>query len=830
MPSLSVLIDVSNHKTFQKPFTVQIVKTMNNQDINYEISEQNENFDIKKILFLLLKQWHWLSLFGALGLMAAFVYTKFTRPAYSVSNSILIPEKSNEMDLKDLFDGVLQGQKNTKINNQIEIIKSSFTISQTLLNLGWRTSWYKKELFMWHGIYKQEPFEVLESQTFINPAGVKIYVTPVDHDFYLVSVNGEINEQGTIREINFESKGEFGTPFQNEHFNFTILKKTGHVNDTEGEYYFVFNDRRQTTLAYQNRLEASLKDEKSDIVLLSIKGEEPGKESDFLNELVNVYIGLKMETQNEAQRRSLDFINAQLAGISDSLERAGTTFTEFRSKNDIIDLGAEGTLVMNSLKEIESERARSQMQLDYFRNVLSYLETNGDLTKLVSPSVVGIEDASLNALVVKLGELFSRRQVLAFTARPNNPTLILLDKELEQARGQLNENLRNLIDNSTRSINSLKSRQDNISLQLNKLPQKEQQMINIQRQFTLTDEIYTFLLQKRAETNITLASSISDVQIIEKASADTAVPIGLSRKVILPVGFILGLAFPIGLILLLNFFDNRIRTQEDIENKTQLPIVGNIIHNSDEQEMTVFLNPKSIIAESFRDLRTNLEFMLSVRQSNVISIHSVNPSEGKTFTSVNLATILAMNDKKVLVIGADMRKPKLHKIFNISNEHGLSTFLIEADIFDQVIFSSNIENLYIIPSGPIPPNPAEILSKPTMKHLIELARKQFDYILIDNAPVALVTDGFIASRMSDLNIFVLRHGVSYKHQIEMINQYAETKKVNNISIIVNDIKANSFGSTYYKYYQYEAYKKDYYRYDEQDGKKHRKKKSSLKTT
>lgn len=360
---------------------------------------------------------------------------------------------------------------------------------------------------------------------------------------------------------------------------------------------------------------------------------------------------------------------------------------------------------------------------------------------------------------------------------------------------------------------------------MNKLPKKEQQMINIQRKFTLTNEIYTFLLQKRAETNITLASSISDVQIIESASADTAVSIGLTRKAILPIGFILGLSLPIGFILFANFFDDRIRTQEDIEKNTQLPIVGNIMHDCDTSNLTVFLNPKSNIAESFRDLRTNLEFMLSDSQSKVISIHSTNPGEGKTFNSVNLATILAMNDNKVLLIGADMRKPQLHKIFKVNNEHGLSTCLIGVDSFEQVVFPTQVENLYLLPSGPIPPNPAEILSKPSMKNLIEMARRQFDYILIDNAPVALVTDGIIASRMSDINIFILRYGVSHKHQIEMINQYADTKKVTDIGIIVNDIKVNSFGYTYYKYYQYEAYKKDYYSDDESGEKKPRKKKT-----
>lgn len=791
---------------------------------NKDVIQQEEEINLQKIIYQFLGHWQWFLLFGALGLGGAYAYTRLTKPTYSVTSSILIPEESTGFDMKQLFNVDLD-QNYTKINNQIEILRSTFTIKSTLQTLNWRTNWYKRKMFLWNGIYKAEPFEVQEPAGFTNPAGLKVYITPSSDQTYTVYCKGSITKKGIQVPINFEDKGEFGQPFQNTFFNFTLLRKDNSPDMEEDAYYFVFNDLKQNTMAYQQRLNATLKDKFTDIIVCTIAGEQPEKESDFLNRLVEVYIRQKLDLKNEAQRRSLDFINKQLSGISDSLNLSGNKFTAFRSKNDIIDLGTEGTLVMNNLKDIETEKAKSQVQLDYFRDVLSYLEKSGDLTKLVSPSVVGIEDASLNLLVVKLGDLYNRRQVLSFTAKDNNPTLLLLDKELAQTRTRLNENLRNLIENATRSINSLKERQANISARLNKLPAKEQQMINIQRQYNLTNEIYTFLLQKRAETNIALASSVSDVQIIETACPETTLPIGLSHKMILCIGLIFGLALPAIFILLVNTFDNRILTQEDIEEHTLLPIVGNIMHSPDASELTVFENPKSNIAESFRDLRTNLEFMLSGSQAKVISIHSTNPGEGKSYNTVNLGTILAMNDNRVLLIGGDMRKPKLHKLFDTPNKQGLSTYLIGNNRLDEVIFPTFIENLFLLPSGPVPPNPSEILSKPSMKQLIDQARNQFDYIIIDNAPVAMVTDGMIVGRLSDLNIFILRFGVSHKHQLEMINQYAASKKVADIGIVVNDIKANSFGNGYYKYYQYEAYKKTYQTYEEEEEKKKNHKKA-----
>lgn len=796
-----------------------------NEKYSY-INKEEEKFNFKKVIFLVRRQWKWVLLFGTLGIMGAYGYTKFTKPSYEVNTTVLIPEKTNGLNVEELFNGAIESPRNN-IYNQIEIIRSYYTVSKTLLNLNWRTSWYAKDLFIWKGIYKKEPFDVQEPQNYLNPRGIPIYITPISENKYTVSIKGLSTYNNEAVEIELEEEGQYGRPFVSKHFNFTLLKKINDHTTIKGKYYFVFNDLNNMTIAYQNRLRAYLKDKKSDIIVCSITGEQPDMECEFLNELTKVYTEGKMDFQNESQRRSLDFINAQLAGIADSLNTAGTKFSEFRSRNSIIDLGAEGTLVMNNLKELEAEEARSQMQLDYFQNLLDYLNSSSDLKQLVSPSVVGIEDASLNALVLKLGELYNRRQVISFSANDNNPTLVMIDREVNQIRHQLNENLQNLIDNARKNIQSQRERKNKIAGQMSSLPQKEQQMVNIQRQFNLTNEIYTFLLQKRAETNIALASSIPDVQVVEVARPQMATPIGLGRLKIMLIGLILGIGLPMAYVLLLHYFDDRIYTQSDLENNTDIPILGNIMHSVLNSETAVFDYPKSNIAESFRVVRTNLQFMISGSKGKVISIHSTNPGEGKSYTSTNLACILAMNNKKVLLIGADMRKPKLHKTFKVANDKGLSTYLIDLHTFDQIVLPTNVGNLYLIPSGPIPPNPAEILGKTEMKTLLDTARTQFDYIIIDNAPTALVTDGQIVSHLSDLNVFILRYGVSHLNEIEMFNQFVEENTIPNMAIIVNDIKINSFGRTYYKYYQYETYQNKYYA-EEDESKKHRHKNKESK--
>ena len=788
-----------------------------------EEKEQEEGINIKKICYLLIKHWHLFLLFSILGVGCAYIYTKISKPKYQVSASILVTEKTTEIDIKNLFNAS-QNKSDNNIYNQIEIINSFYPINKALSNLNWRTSWYKREMLIWKSIYKAEPFDVQEAQNFINPKGIVVFIKPVSNELYTVSVNGEISHNNIISKIKFESTGTFGRPFINNQFNFTLNKKADNFEVFDGQYKFIFNDLNDETVAYQKELKVSLKAKKGDIIQCTIEGDEPIKYGEFLNELIKVYADDKMDLQNEAHKRSLEFINYQLEGISDSMNLAGTKFTDFRSKNEIIDLGTETSIVMNNLKEIQSERARSQVQLDYFQNLHNYLSKAGDLKQLVAPSVVGIQDASLNAMVLKLGELYNRRQYMSFSVSDNNPTIINIDKELAQARTLINENLRNLIDNATKSIISLKSREAIISSQMNKLPRKEQQMIKLQRHFDMTSEIYTFLLQKRAELNIALASSMPDVQIVDRARPETATPLGLPKRMILVAGFILGILFPLGVILLINFLDVRIRTQEDVEDNTAIPILGSIINDQSNSIITVHQNPKSIIAEAFRAFRTNLQFMLSEPNGKIISVQSTNPNEGKTFIAVNLATILAMNNKKVLIIGTDMRKPKLHKVFELNNDHGLSTCLIGHDTIDEVIFSTPVVNLFLLPSGPVPPNPSEMLGRPEMRKLIEKVRVAFDYVILDNAPTGLVTDGVIVSQLSDLNIFVLRYGISRKQQLGLINHYAVKNMISHMAIVVNGIKSNAFGFAYSRYSEYESYHKNYYAAeDEQPTKKRRKK-------
>jgi capsular exopolysaccharide synthesis family protein len=821
----------------------------NNMD-SVNIIAREEGLNFRKILILAQKYWYWFLIFGIMGTLTGYLVSRYSQPDYQVYATINIPQKTSSLadGFGDLSGGQLWGSS-SEINTQLEFLKSFSINKQVAQNLDWRTSWYKKDklnlnnlldakdVFNWRAYYKDAPFKIQETEGKMNISGIRIFIDPISDKEYMLSIDESEIKGGSLGGNNFKTIMKFGKLFENDFFHFTVtptVKPEEFLNKT---YYFAFNKSTEIAKVYLDRVKGQINDvnSESNVIRLQIQGKQPQREIDYLNELISVYIQNKMNYQTETQKKSLQFIDQQLNGITDSLNIASSNFSQFKSRNQIINISEQGTQVMQTLKEIESEKNKNQMQIDYFRNLLSYLKKSDDMQQLIAPSVVGIGDNALNSMVIKMAELYSRRQLMSLSARENTPTILMIDKEIAQINSRLLENVTNLISNAETVNNSLEAQRNRIRGQLNQLPEKEQDMINFQRRYELTNEVYTFLLQKRAEINISLAGTTPDVQIIDEACMETTSLVGTAPRIKVAMGFILGIGLPAIFLLIVNFFSNSIESQEDIEQNTKLPVLGNVIHSHSNSDTPVNDNSRSGIAESYRGIRTNLQFMLNDKQKRIVAIHSTNPGEGKSFTSSNLATILAMNDKKVVLIGADMRKGRIHKIFKVENEHGLSTYLSEQDSIDGVIFDTFIDNLKVIPAGPIPPNPSELIDKPIMLSLLEELSTRFDYVIIDNAPTSIVTDGFLIGRHASLNIFILRYGISKIEQLKYINQIAKDNILNNLTLIINDITGPGFGygQNYYYNYKYANYADGYYHEDQKNGamnklfgKKNKKKKVS----
>jgi len=764
----------------------------------------------KRIASSLIAKWYWFIIGAGIAIACTFIYFNFyyqdtfSVQATLVLNSTPIEISNNRKSQDNIFtqSTVKNFSTSNTVNNEIELLKSYNLSRKVFGKLGWRTFWYRKNFLKWESLFTKEPFILNEDKDQNNTEELMLNITSIKNGNFKISADGTVNRPDGIKHISFTDKGKFGKPFKNKYFHFTLKQKYPKQGEGE-EYSFMF--RNQTNLAkkFQTNEIIVPAGKESDIINLIFKGKEPLRGIIYLNELIEEYKNQRLNIRTEAIRRSLNFINQEITGIAGSLKTESDHVTKFRTDNQVVDLSAQGTQIMNQLSEIEKEWSDKHIQLDYFQNLLTHINNTDSIKKMAMPSVVGIEDKSLEDLVLKLTDLYNQKEELTFSTHDNNPTVILINNKIRQVSTQLNGNVINLIKDTRLNLKNLSMRKDTINQSLTNLPLKEQELIRISRKYEITNDLYTFILQKKMETEIELSSMVSDVQIINPAN-DEQISLcdlsGLPKYLFYLISLILGLIIPGIIIWFLDYLNETIRYQTETEKITSLTIAGNIPHSAEKSYLSVHKNPKSSVAESFRGLRTNLQELLEKQEQKVIGIHSLRSGEGKTFSSVNLSCILAMNGKNVLLIEANMREPRLSSIFNEKNEQGLSSYLIGLTSYEKIILKTKIPNLSFIPAGPIPPNPAELLDRDQYKKLIAMARKDFDYVILCNAPVPLITDGIITGKQTDLNIFVLRYKFSKNNELKFIKDLVCQRKISNVALLINDVKKEYYDYDYSLYH------------------------------
>lgn len=767
-------------------------------DVYNQVEDQGQILNFKEFLYRILNYWYWFVFCGILGLIFTLLYNRNIVPIWQVDATIIVNEGSKITGLNNLFSSLDLGAS-ANMQNHIELLKSYSLNRQTIENLNWRTSWFEKGQFIDNEFYKNEPYIVREPDGWVNPTDIPILVKVLSDDQFQISCIFDEKINGEIIKIDFTQNGKLDVPIVTPYFCFTLTKGPGYVKSGT-ICIFKFNDTNKMTLSYcgkSKKMTVGLTEKTAEILKISVNGSQPAREVDYINELLGVFILYGLNEKNRTADNTVGFIETQLVGIADSLRDAGQSFTSFRTNNQILDLSKEGAIILSKLNDLESQKANADMKLIYFGNLKNYISSAATMKQAISPSVIGIDDDALGSMIMKLASLYSRRETLAFSVQNENPAVILLDREIQSTREILKVNLTNLEQNTQTSLDNIKSRIIEVFTLLEKLPKTEQEFINYKRRYDINNQLYTLLLTKRAEAAIIKASNVADSRVIDKARLETALIIGPNKVRNLLIGLLLGLFTPLLIIIIGDYFNDTIKDKEQIKRATSIPIIGEIGFNQYEDEFVTIGHPRSEIAESFRGLRTNLQFILNDNIHNVVGIHSTIPGEGKSFTSLNLATIIAMNDKKVLLVATDMRKPRLNLIFH--DEHassGLSTYLIERDSFQDIICSTKIQNLSFVASGPIPPNPSELLENKRFKEFIDKAKSIFDYVIIDNAPVPVVTDGFITSQLCDANLFIVRQGYSHYKQLKYINDLSINQTMPQINLILNGITNNGHN---YKY-------------------------------
>lgn len=748
----------------------------------FQTQEESE-FNLKEVFYKYLYYWKWFLISIVLSMAVAFFYLRTKTPLYNIHSSILIKD-DKKVDQGDMLKqlNIFSGTK--VVDNEMEILKSNTLMENVIRNLNLNISYYSEERFESKELYRDNcPLELRL---------VKENAATYSEPFTIELLGGNKVEIGG-REylVNKNITTPFGT------FYLRITGKNTNISHVKVSLVEVSNLAAQ----YIESLKIEPSSKMSSVLLLNIENSIPQRGKDILNSLIEEYNKSGLEDKNKSAYNTLAFIEKRLELVSADLLNIEKQVQDFKTSEGITDIGAESKLFLESVKENDAQINQVQIQETVLQNIYQYISEskNGGTV----PATFGISDPVLVSLVAQLSELELKKEQTIKLVKEDNPIVISLNNQIRNTKGNIKENV--LVFQKNLSLTKEKLRKQNATLEgfIRSVPNKERKLLDISRQQAIKNDLYVFLLQKREETSLSYASAVSDSRVIDNARS-SGVPIKPVKRNVYLVFGILGIFIPIGILYIKDLLNNKIKRRVDIEKNTSLPILAEVSFIEHNEPIVIGEQSKSIIAEQIRSLRTNISFLSVGKKIKTILFTSSLSGEGKSFISLNLGVSLAMIGKKTVVLEFDMRKPKLHKELGISNEKGLSDYLIgSVELKDILHPVKQHEGYFIITCGKIPPNPVELLVNGRLAQLFDELAERFDQIIVDAPPVAIVTDAQILGQYADVTMYLLRYDYTPKEYLKYVNSLSKDKKLQNINLIFNGITQDSgYGYGYgYGYYQ-----------------------------
>jgi len=755
----------------------------------------SDDIDLMRYVSLFISNWIWIVIALFLALSVAYLFNKYSQRVYNVKSTLLVKEDQGSgtvANMDQIFAGSLYNPY-PNLDDEVAILQSftlNYRVIEEIPELHIAYVPVSRHGINWQRTYKTSPF-VVKKLTESQPIGRTLTFKFNGADSYTVEVEEDDETKG---KNNPEYEIKLGEIFNHNGFNFIVEMRdsTQSFHSGNSRWLVWFESPATLTNSYRSNLKVEPVEDYSSVFSLSFNGYSQQQGVDYLNTLMNLYIFQGMDWKRRAADNTITFIEAQLGLISDSLKLAENSMENFRLNNRFVDLTLEGTLVLQRLEKFEGEKNMLALQMQYYEYLRDYLVSRNAVESIISPSIMGVTDPVLVKLVTEFASLQQKRKQIAFSVNENLAQMEMQDKELEDARAALRENVSSAISQLQLSLNNVNSNIANVEKELGRLPGTERSLIGIQRKFDLNNSVYTYLLERRAEAGIAKASQITDNRIIDDAMVQNSLRVKPQTMKNYLVAMLLGLLVPMVLIVIFDLLNNRIIGRHDIERLTKAPIIGFISHSEYHIEDPVAQKPGSTLAESFRAVRTSLAFYTGQTKCPVVLISSPVSGEGKTFVSVNLATIISMMNKKVLIVGLDLRKPRVHAILKAGNGHGMSQYLSNTATFEEVIVPTDIINLWFAPSGPVPPNPAELIGSPKMAEFIARARNEFDAVIIDTPPVGIVTDALLLSQLANVTLFVVRQRYTTRGSVALLDEIYRKGEMSNIAMVVNDISASGY--------------------------------------
>ena len=754
----------------------------------------------------ILRKYKWsISLFTILAGLLSYAYLYFTPSMYN-SYAIIKVKPNIKTQSGELINNAVSKTKSKEVTEEISLLQTYKINNQALSEINLNVQYFVDEDYKTVEIYKDLPIDITNI-TVLNPEvmGKKLTLTPDTNGYslsYHPSYKDKIKESlfgNKLFTLEKSGKLTYGEEINNKYLQLTVNK----VNDIKQPIHFIINGKKRQVFEniIKDRLKVTQLQKDTSLIKINYEDTIADRAQLYVDALARSFVEYSIDSKNKQLNRTSDFILEELNNIKKELKESEEQLEQYQVTKSFVQPSAEAELYIRQLSDIEIQQSENKLKKKLISNLISFVQNNSNLDA-IAPSLSKLNDQSTLGLIAKLQENQLIEEELAIEYTSEYPKLKSIRRQIDSTRTKIAYNLENLNKNIDYENTSLSQRKLNYERKMNVLPSKERQLINIKRNYEVKSRMYEYLLKKKAESNIIQLATFSDYQIIDHAY-NSYVPINKKRSIIFLLSLLLG-AILGSIIALIRSQKNRtIESKEDVEKLTSLPIYGSIPFSKQKSyQLEVRDQGKSPFAESFRTLRTNLQFSKKEDSATTILITSTIAGEGKTTTVANLVTMLDMARYKTIVINLDLRKPTLHKFFSVDNSIGVSSYINGKHNLKEIIRATEFANLDIITSGPITENPAELILSKKLPELIESLKEIYDYIIIDSAPIGIVTDTKTIMKHTDLNLIIVRENYAKKEFIATLEDMIEKYEFKNVGLIMNASKEQDGEYGYGYSYEY----------------------------
>ncbi|AXB55400.1 polysaccharide biosynthesis tyrosine autokinase [Flavobacterium fluviale] len=791
---------------------------------DFSIFENHSNFDFKGLLLKIVSYWKWFLISLIIAFTIAYQVNIRKEKIYGMQTMISIKEESNPFFTSNTSLVFNWGGISDQVNGISTILKSRSHNELVVDKLQFYIDYLEQGKYNLIDSYGAVPFYINIDKSKGQIANTLIAVKFISESEYQIEIPFENN---SVSLINYSTNNYTNTSVQlgnfskkykvGESVSLPFLNWKLEIKDNPGfykgkEYFVRFNDFDGTVSRYRGINVEGDKGSGS-LLTLSMQGTNKARMVDYLNSTVKMLIKIQLDGKNQFATNTIRFIDSTLVAMESQLKQTGNELKSFQKDKNIFQIEDGGSRVSDKIMNFDVQKDEVTRKIAYYNSLKSYLNSSNDYSRLPAPSVAGIEDPNIVASVSKLIALSTQRSEMAYAVK-SEKIFKDFDNQMAAVKNVLQENIATAKTSLLYDLSLVNAKIGQAESTVRKLPGEQQELLKIKRKYDLNDNIYTEFLQKRNEAEIVKASNLSDIHFIDPAKDIGDGLIGPKTSANYVLALFLGTLIPLLFVFAIFFINNSIQNTDDISKLTQIPLLGVIGVNKDLRSLAVFDKPKSALSEAFRGIRSSLQFLYKKQQvsgSKTLMITSSISGEGKTFCSINIATVFALSEKKTVIVGLDLRKPRLADEFQLTTPLGVVNYLIKQNTLEEITNSTQIPNLDVILSGPIPPNPSELILSDAMKELIDELKEKYDYIILDTPPVGLVADSLELVQFADVTLYIVRQNYTKKEMIMLLNNRIKRGELNNVSIVLNGYENKAkYGAAYGYGYGYGAYANGYH--------------------